>query len=477
MRQLSVAIQSPSAAIRVAALNVWKRYAIAPDPAVVASIAHRVDAVRLMAYQVVLVRASPDLVMYVRRGIRDKNVEIQRFVLTTIAESALQIPAEVLHYCLTDADQFVSFHAAEILAKCHDQVAIEWLLEQYQSPKIFVKKNAIRVLGTARVPCAVPLLLHELATRSDYLIPAIYALGDIAHPDALRPLLAQICSSVVAVSKAAVTALIAYQHPLVVVAMRQALFDTRSSVRYNATAILAGYHVIPDIHDSALFFHHADPQYCSQLLNAFLQGDGATIIAALTTLHDLAVFCHDDRYYKMIRNIIRNHPEFDEMVQTFLTASVPFFVHLGLVCLECMNVTEMVVRQVLTLSSDPTSSVSGAVQKYLHTLANRSPQLLVPYWDQLPLAAKEHCIRYVLAHPDHAIRSYALYDADVNIRMRCIRFFCARNSVSRHAVFAQLSAREVAHIVSWQSDETIHNRLLITDIVATWQQAIDALPS
>lgn len=468
--QLSIAIYSPSAAIRVAALRVWNRCGGGVEPQIVTYLADPVDAVRLAAFKVVLLWESADFVMYVRRGLRDRSRAVRLLVLDVINNTPEQIPGEVFQCCLADDDDSVACKAAEMLAMRQDPLGIEWLFARYKSPVLQIKKQTIRILGKARVTQAVPLLLNEIATRSDFMIPAIYALGIIADPDALPQLLVLICSPVLGVAKAAMTSLIRYQHPLVVTIMRQAVGDVRKVVSYNATTILAAYHFIPDINESAPYFCHGELAYVNHLVQAYLCGDSTAIMAALTTLHTLNVFHGNHEYIKSIRTIIRNHPEFVTLVWALLASPQIFFVRLGVACIDKTIVDDAIMRQLCELYLQPDFGAHAAVHKCLHQLANAAPQTIVPYWHILPLVTKEQCIRYVLLHPDDTIRAYALYDSDATIRKRCMRFFCKMDNDTLRTTLAQYCAAEVAHIGTWPFDEQIHQNQLTNGIVELLQQ-------
>ncbi len=470
--QLSIAIDSPSATIRIAALWVWNRCDGGVDTHVVTHLMDPVDAVRLAAFKVVLQWESDDFLMYVRRGFRDRSRAVRLLVLDVINNTPVPIPIEVFQGCLADDDESIVYKAVEILAARQDSMGIEWLLARYQSSVLHIKKQAIRILGRARVTQSVPLLLNEIATRSDFMIPAIYALGIIADPDALPPLLVLICSPVLGVANAAVTSLIRYQHPLVVTVMRQAVGDVRKVVSYNATAILAAYHFIPDINESAPYFCHGELAYVNHLVQAYLCGDSTAIMAALTTLHTLNVFHGNHEYIKSIRTIIRNHPEFVTLVWALLASPQIFFVCLGVACIDKTIVDDVIMRRLWELYLQPDFGAHAAVHKCLKQLANAAPQTLVPYWHILPLVTKEQCIRYVLLHPDDTIRAYALYDSDATIRKRCMRFFCKMDNDTLRTTLAQFRATEVAHIATWPFDEQIHQHQLTNGIVELLQQMV-----
>ena len=463
--QLTIAIYSPSAAIRIAGLSVWNRCGGGSDPQVVTQLTDPVNAVRLAAYHVVLGWESADFVTYVSRGLRDRSVAIRLFVLACISTAPTPLPVSICQECLSDNDYAVANKAAEILAVHQDPLAIDWLLTRYQSTVIHVKKQIIRICGNARVAQAVPLLLNEVATRSDFMIPAIYALGMIAHPDALRPLLAQICSPVLGVANAAVTSLIRYQHPLVVTAMRQAVNDPRKMVSCNAVAVLAAYHFVPDIAISEPYFRHGELAYANYLVQAYLNGDSTTIMAALTTLHTLDVFQGNYEYIRSVRTIIRNHPEFETLVWALLASPQLFLVRLGVAAIDKTIINEAIMLQLSALYAQPDFGVQDAVHKSLQQLANSAPHTIVLYWHLLPVVTKEQCIRYVLLHPDDTIRAYALYDTDEIIRLRCMRFFCKMDSDTLRTTLAQFRATEVAHIATWSFDEQIHQHQLTNGIV------------
>ena len=470
--QLSIAIYSPSAVIRIAALRVWNRCGGGFDPQVVTHLTDPVDAVRLAAFKVVLRWESADFLMYIRRGLRDRSSAVRLFILEVINTSPEQVPVEVFQGCLSDKDNSVACKSAEILAARQDPLGIEWLLARYKSPGLQIKKHTIRILGKARVTQAVPLLLNEIATRSDFMIPAIYALGMIAHPDALRPLLALICSPVLWVANAAVTSLIRYQHPLVVIAMRQAMRDKRKMVCYHATKVLVAYRFIPDINEAAPYFCDGGLAYVNQRLQTYLHGDHTTVLAALTTLHQLNVFQGNQEHINCICRIIRAHPEFVTLVQALLASPHHFFIYLGLSCIDKTIVDDVTMQQLLALYHQSDFSEREAIQKYFTKLVHSAPQMLVSYWGTLPLTTKEQCIRYVLSHPDQFIRAYALYDSDATIRKRCMRFFYKMDNDTLRTTLAQFRATEVAHIATWPFDEQIHNLQMAHDIVAVLQQMV-----
>ena len=468
--QLSIAIYSPSALIRMAALQVWNRCGGGFDPQVVTYLTDPVDAVRLAAFKVVLRWESADFLMYIRRGLRDRSSAVRLFILEVIHTSPEQVPVEVFQGCLSDEDDLVACRAAQILATRRDPMGIEWLLARYKSPVLQIKKQTIRILGKARVTQAVPLLLNEIATRSDFMIPAIYALGMITDPDALPQLLVLICSPVLGVANAAITSLIRYQHPLVVTVMRQAVCDERKMVGGNAVAILAAYRFVPDIAESAPYFYHGELAYVNYLVQVYLCGDSTAIMAALTTLHTLNVFHGNHEYIKSVRTIIRNHPEFVTLVWTLLASPQLFFVRLGVACIDKTIVNDAIMHQLCELYLKPDFGAHAAVHKCLHQLANVAPHTIVPYWHILPLVTKEQCIRYVLLHPDDTIRAYALYDSDATIRKRCMRFFCKMDNDTLRTTLAQFRATEVAHIATWPFDEQIHQHQLINGIIEMLQQ-------
>ena len=470
--QLSIAIYSPSAVIRIAALRVWNRCGGGVDPQVVTHLTDPVDAVRLAAFKVVLRWESGDFLMYIRRGLRDRSSAVRLFILEVIHTSPEQVSVEVFQGCLSDEDDLVACRAAQILATRRDPMGIEWLLARYKSPVLQIKKQTIRILGKARVTQAVPLLLNEIATRSDFMIPAIYALGMITDPDALPQLLVLICSPVLGVANAAITSLIRYQHPLVVIAMRQAVRDKRKMVCYNATKVLVAYRFIPDIAESTPYFCHGGLAYVNQLLQTYLHGDSMTVITTLTTLHQLNVLQGNQEHIKCICRIIRAHPEYVTLVQALLASPHHFFIYLGLSCIDKTIVDDGVMQQLLTLYYQSDFSEREAIQKYFTKLVHSAPQMLVSYWETLPLTTKEQCIKYVLSHPDQFIRAYALYDSDATIRKRCMRFFCKMESNLLYEMLVQYSAAEITYIATWQFDEHLHNLQMTHDIVAIIQQMV-----
>ncbi len=465
--QLENAVHSPSTAIRVAAMRVWNRCGGGVESQIIASTFDRHDAVRFSAMQVVLEWKSADFVTYVRRGLRDRSINVRLLVLDFIQKSLDQISVEELYSCLEDAESSVAFKAAEILATHQDHVGIEWLFTRYHSPQFHIKKKTIRILGRARVAQFIPLLLNEIATRSDYMIPAIYALGIIADPDALPPLLVLICSPVLGVANAAITSLIRYQHPLVVTVMRQAVLDERNIVCRNAVKILAAHHFIPPINEAIPYLRYGEYGYINQLLQTYLHGDSVLIMSALTQLHMLNLLQGTEPYVKLIRNIIRNHQEFLTLVHLLLASSLPVFQGLGIICIDKTIIEKGIINDVIDVSKQPDFCAQEALQKFLNQLAISAPQTIIHYWDVLPVHAKEQCIKYVLIDPDPKIRAYAIHEIDATIRKRCIQLFCKLTSVQLCEILGQMSPEEIGFIATWQFDKYSNNQLMASEIIAT----------
>jgi hypothetical protein len=428
--------------------------------------------VRATAFRVVLQGARPNRLDICHRGLIDRSADVRLSVLWTIRLYGIELPISMLQSRLHDADALVACAAAELLAMRQDPMAIAWLCDRVSHGNLIFKRHAIRVIGRACVISAVPLLIAEITNRTNCTVYAIHALGLMRHPDGLKVLLVQICAQSIAVRHAAITAMIQYADPIVITVMRQAVYDSRIIVRSHAITILQAYKFIPDIYETPHFLRYGKARYINELLPMILQGTSTELLAKLQILYDKKVFYYSDGYYKLISKIIKKHPESPVLITALLQSPQLFFVRLGLMSITEKTSNDVVMQQIIALKSHPVYTIRDAVERSLRVLAQRYPQLMLPYWSILPLGAKEHFLKHVLTHADHSVRAWALCDQEPLIVMHCVRFFyqCA---TSHPDYIYQLTAHEITHIQQWQSDETIHNRLLITDIVATWQQVRD----
>jgi hypothetical protein len=469
IRQLSVAMQSPSADIRVAALKAWLHCKQAADDQVYACITDREALVRATAFRIVLQVARANRLDMCHRGLIDRSATVRLSVLLTIRQYGIEIPTGMLQSRLHDADPFVACAAAELLALRQDPVAIAWLCDRVSHGDLVFKRHAIRVIGRACVVRAVPLLINEITNRTHYTVYAIQALGMIRHPDGLNVLLVQICAQSIAVRYAAITALIQYAHPTVVTIMRQALGDNRPIVRAHAITILHAYKFIPDINEVPYFLRYGKIRHVNELLTTILQGSSADVLAKLQTLYDHKVFDYSDGYYKLISKIIKKHPESIVLIVALLKSSQLFFVRLGLMCVTEKNSNDLIMQQIVALKTHPLVTMRDAVDRGMRALAQRYPQLMIPYWSILPVLAKEQCLKQVLMHADCTVRAIALTDKAPLIWMHCVRFFYQCVTANPNYIY-QLTAHEIAHMLTWQSDERIVNRMHIVDISVTWHQ-------
>lgn len=469
MRQLSVAVQSPSADIRVASLKAWLHCTQAADDRVYACISDREALVRAMAFRIVLQVARANRLDICHRGLIDRSAEVRLSVLWTIRQHGIEVPTSMLQSRLHDADPSVACAAAELLALRQDPVAIAWLCDRVSHGDLVFKRHAIRVIGRACVVSAVPLLINEISNRTHYTVYAIQALGMIRHPDGLNILLVQICAQSIAVRYATVTALIQYAHPTVIPIMRQALADYRPSVRAHAITILQAYKFIPDINEVPCFLRYGKIRHVNELLATILQGSSADVLVKLQTLYDHKVFDSSDGYYKLISKIIKKHPESVVLITALLKSPQLFFVRLGLMSVTEKNSDDTIMQQIIAFKTHPLATIRDAVDRSMRVLAQRYPQLMISYWSLLPLAAKEQCLKQVLTHADCTVRAVALTDKAPLIWMHCVRFFNQCVTANPDYIY-QLTANEIAHMLTWQSDERIVNRMHIIDISVTWHQ-------
>jgi len=467
--QLSVAVQSPSADIRVAALKAWLHCKQAADEQIYACITDREALVRATAFRIVLQVARANRLDSCHRGLIDRSPEVRLSVLWTIRQYGIEIPTSMLQSRLHDADPLVACAAAELLALRQDPMAITWLCDRVSHGDLVFKRHAIRVIGRACVVSAVPLLINEITNRTHYTVYAIQALGLIRHPDGLNILLVQICSQSIAVRHAAITALIQYANPTVVTIMRQALADYRPIVRAHAITILHAYKFIPEINEVPYFLRYGKARHINELLSTILQGLSADVLAKLQTLYDLKVFQYSDGYYKLISKIIKKHPESTVLITALLKSSQLFFVRLGLMSVTEKNSDDTIMQQIIALKTHPVATIRDAVDRSMRVLAQRYPLLMIPYWSILPLVAKEQCLKQVLTHADCTVRAVALTDADPFIWIHCVRFFHQCVTANPDYIY-QLTASEIAHIVTWQSDERVFNRMHIVNISVMWHQ-------
>jgi hypothetical protein len=467
--QLSVAVQSPSADIRVAALKAWLRCNHAPDDLVYACITDRDALVRATAFRVVLRVARSNRLDSCHRGLIDRSADVRLSVLWTIRQYGIDIPTSMLQSRLHDADPLVACAAAELLAIRQDPTAIAWLCARVSHGDLIFKRHAIRVIGRAGVVHAVPLLIDEIVKRTNCTVYAIQALGMIRHADGLKVLLVQICAQSIAVRYAAITAMIQYADPIVIAVMRQALGDSRLSVRSHAVTILHAYKFIPDINELPYFLRYGKVRYINELLATILQGSGTEVLAKLQILYDNKVFHYSDGYYKIISKIIKKHPESTQLMMSLLQSPQLFFVRLGLMSVTEKTSDDTIMQQLVALNTHPVATIRDAADRSMRVLAQRYPQLMVRYWLKLPLFAKEQCLKHVLTHPDSNVRALVLTDDAPQIWIHCVRFFYQCVTANPDYIY-QLTASEIAHMLTWQSDERIVNRMHIVDISVMWHQ-------
>lgn len=460
------AVLSPCQHIRLAAIACWQRCTQGYDEVILQATHDRVDHIRAEAYFVALGWQMPNQDGCYQRGLCDRSACVRMAVLRAACHYRLDIPTMLLRDRLHDSDMHVACKAAEILAKRHDEVALDWLDVGFHGDDIPRKRLVIRALGHARVRQFVPLLMYEIQQHSPCMLCSIDALGFIAAPESVPLLLVLIADVRHDVRQAAINALRNVDDAAKVVpVMRQALSDHRRYVHIAAVSVLQAYEYTPT---SAEFLVCA--RCVSHIPDAWIEplvaGSCSDICQRLEELYTQGVTTACADFTQRIAKKLRLCTDRDAVVQVCLTSQNPELVLLGLRVLDGTHVHNW-YDQIVVLTTHSDTQVRAYVTNIIRQYAHTDDALLRLAWQLSPAEYQKSLVPHLMRR-DQSWRAWVWVSDACAVRMRVIAVLTA-DAHATGEILRQLHSEEITQLVAWQRDERVPNRIHIVDIVDAWR--------
>ncbi len=459
---LRMAILSPCAEIRLAAIACWQRCCCAPHDDVIQATYDRVDVVRAAAYALVLQWPTVDVLALCHRGLIDRSALVRMAVL----QANIAIPTTLLHDRLHDSDRTVAYYVAERLARQHDAQALAWLFES-ESRGITHKRLAIRIFGRVGVIAAVPMLMQEVQQRTPCMLCSIDALGKLAHPDSLRLLMVLIADVSHEVRLAAIKALVTFNAPAEIIpVMRQAFArDERKHVRVAAVDVLNGYNVSPAYTE---FLHYATHVKKIPRMWFAALADGAVddVIIRLQHLYDHQAEVLFPGFTGRLFGVMIARDNAVALLQACAHANQPYLVLLGLMGYETHR-TPMSNEAIALLLTHADTWVREASTLVVRTTMHHNDVLLRMIWQ----GGDDHCKRLLIApmlRHDAEMRALVWQSTCSLIRHQVISALHA-DMRGECLIIACLSEDEIMYLEGWFHDTRLQNRFQVNDVIGMWQ--------
>ena len=304
-----IALSSPSAAVRSAAIRCWQRTHSGPDDDVRAGMLHRDREVRIAALSAVCSWGADEALSACRRALRDSHDDVVRVALLFLSMQQLPIEPELLVSHLADDNQMIAIKTAVILAEQghpDGDDALAGILAQTDSTAYAITVRLIGVVGLTRYGAVLQAQLHP---HHPHLAVLVQALGRLAEPRAIRPILSYLAHHNDQIRSTAVQALIAMNDQRIVPALRGATADCRAYVRNAATWVLLGLDaaIEPQMLRNALSAMRQND--AELLLKRWLTGPSASVVARVVTLHEETEWCASNDARACVRRFIAEHPD------------------------------------------------------------------------------------------------------------------------------------------------------------------------
>lgn len=304
-----IALSSPSAAVRSAAIRCWQRTHSGPDDDVRAGMLHRDREVRIAALSAVCSWGADEALSACRRALRDSHDDVVRVALLFLSMQQLPIEPELLVPHLADDNQMIAIKTAVILAEQghpDGDDALAGFLAQTNSTAYAITVRLIGVVGLTRYGAVLQAQLHP---HHPHLAVLVQALGRLAEPRAIRPILSYLAHHNDQIRSTAVQALIAMNDQRIVPALRGATADCRAYVRNAATWVLLGLDaaIEPQMLRNALSAMRQND--AELLLKRWLTGPSASVVARVVTLHEETEWCASNDARACVRRCIAEHPD------------------------------------------------------------------------------------------------------------------------------------------------------------------------
>ena len=304
-----VALLSPSSVVRRAALVCWQRTGCGPDDDVRAGMLHRDREVRIAALNAVCSWGADEALGACRIALRDSHDDVVRVALLMLSMQHLPIEPELLLSHLADENQMIAIKTAVLLAErghADGEAAVAGYLTQTDSPAFSIVVRLIGAVGLTRYGAVLQAQLHP---HHPYLAVLVQALGRLAEPSAIRPILSYLAHHNDQIRSTAVQALIAMNDQRIVPALRGATADCRAYVRNAATWVLLGLDatIEPQMLRNALSAMRQND--AELLLKRWLTGPCASVVARVVTLHEETEWCESNDARACVRRFIAEHPD------------------------------------------------------------------------------------------------------------------------------------------------------------------------
>ena len=458
---IRMALLSPCAEIRLAAIACWQRCDCGPHDEGIQATYDRVDAVRAAAYALVLQWPTIDVQAVCHRGLLDRSALVRMAVL----QANVVIPTALLHDRLHDSDRSVAYYVAERLALQQDAQALAWLFES-ESRGIAHKRLAIRVFGRAGITAAVPMLMHEVQQRTPCMLCSIDALGALAHPDSFGLLMVLIADVSHEVRIAAIKALVACHAPDVIVpVMRQAVIcDSRKHVQVAAVDVLNGYNVAPS-HTEFLAYAAHVKKIPRMWLAALVDGPVDDVVDRLRYLYDAQIATPYRGFTSRLLGVILARHNAAALLQACIASDHPYLVLLGVMGYETHR---MPIRDeaIIGLLTHADAWVREASTLIVRTTMHHNGALLRMVWQGGDDYCKRLLIAPILRH-DAEMRALVWQSTCSILRHQVITVLHADMRSECH-IIACLSGDEIMHLEGWCHDTRLQNRFQVNDVIGMW---------
>ena len=183
-------LSDPDFKVQTAAIDAL--CALADDSAVpllLVVLTDELDTARRAAVEVLNAVATTEAVQDLVRALRDQDWWVRVRAADALGTLGGEKVVEAVIGLLSDEDDFIRRHAVEVLNAVPNQSAVEALIQALGDSDWWVRERSIDALGKTGDPRAIEPLAEMLESGGNTEILCVRALGLLAMPEALEPLL------------------------------------------------------------------------------------------------------------------------------------------------------------------------------------------------------------------------------------------------------------------------------------------------
>ena len=401
LADVRVALLSPSSLVRRAALVCWQRTGCGPDDDVRAGMLHRDREVRIAALSAVCRWGADEALSACRMALRDSHDDVVRVALLLLSMQHLPIEPEVLLSHLADANQMIAIKTAVLLAErghADGEAAVAGYLAQTDSTAFPIVVRLIGAVGLTRYGAVLQAQLHP---HHPHLAVLVQALGRLAEPSAIRPILSYLAHHNDHIRSCAVHALITMNDQRIVPALRGATADCRPYVRIAATWTLAGMDEAIDPLVLRDILIHMRTTEAVLWVKQWLRGDVERICERIIRLHTETDWCLSSDARSSLRGIIATHPD-AQQIRLHLHACADPQISRTLLPLYTEGVLPLLSADVLVhILADDYLRKGSRLRALADIHIQRDPQTLRTFWSHADDWFHQFYGEYCLLTMDH----------------------------------------------------------------------------